>query len=318
MAEFKHIHCSSRFDRTPESLESDLDNWMQHSSLITLTEVTNNNRAATMREKGWAYYNAKSGGQKDDTGICWDTDVWKRKSGRVIRMSKNTFDRVSGLHNLYIWSSWVVLIHRSTGLKLLVSVTHFPAHIEGGGGFKTTGEGWAARKSAYQSALTSWATHVHDAVRKGHVDATMCIADFNLNLKQKWVQELLHSKFGKGYRIAWTDFPTSGQSQGNPHPAPPGGEGTGPGDHIIDGTIYHNLKVTDGPNLMPRVRSSDHRPYNESFRFLGKGEKQDDDDTTTKTGDTYHGKEWWGFGDYLDDELYEVVRATGAEGGEVL
>jgi len=289
---------------------------MQHASLITLTEVTNNNRAATMREKGWAYYNAKSGGQKDDTGICWDTDVWKRKSGKVVRMSSNSFDRVTGLHNLYIWSSMVVLVHKNSGLKLLVSATHFPAHIEGKGGFKTTGEGWMARKRAYMTALTNWSTHVKDMERKQHLDASLLVADWNLNLKQKWVQDMLHNHFGKGYYQAWTDFPTSGESMGNPHPAPPNGEGTGPGDHIIDGAIYHGLKITDGPNLMSRVRSSDHRPFNESFRFKAAGEKNDDD--TKSKGNTYHGKEWWGFGDYLDDEIYDLTRATGDAGGEVL
>lgn len=317
MPEFRHIHCSSRFDRSAESLETDLDTWMADCSLITLTEVTNDGRASKMREKGWAYYNAKLGQSRDDTGIAWRTDTWKRKTGKVIRMSKNSFDRVNGLHNLYIWSSWVVLVHRDSGLKLLVSVTHFPAHIEGQGNFKTTGEGWAARKRAYITALDSWGTHVRDSERKNHVDASLCVADFNLNLKQKWVQDLLKLHFGKDYHQAWTYFPTAGQSMGNPHPAPDGGEGTGPGDHIIDGSIYHGLKITDGPNLMNRVRSSDHRPFNESYRFLTPSEQKAEGDDTP-SGDTYHGTEWWGFGDYLDDELYEVVRASGEEGGEVL
>ena len=317
---FRHIHCSSRFDRSPESLESDLDGWMDHCSLITLTEVTNDRRAARLQEKGWAYYNARDGIGKDadNCAIAWRKDTWKRQSGTVLRLSSNTFDRVYGMQNLYIWAATVVLIHVNTGHKVLVSVSHPPAHIEGAGGFKTYGDGWQARKRAYLTALTNWSTHVKDMERKRKVDATLIVADWNVNLKTMWFRALLRQHWGPKYTIAWKNMPTSGGSLHGGPTAPDGSPGQGHHDRIIDGTLYRGVKIADGPNLMSRVRSSDHRPYNETFRFLDKGEKPDEDDDA---GDTFHGPEWWGFGDYKDDELYWDPKkdfATGEAGGEVL
>ncbi len=103
--------------------------------------------------------------------------------------------------------------------------------------------------------------------------------------------------------------------------APKGSPGVSTHDRIIDGTLYRGVKIKDGPNLMPRVRSSDHRPYNETFSFADVGEKPDSDNNGKGTGDTiptYKGTEWWGFGDYMTDEVYALTRATGETGGEVL
>jgi hypothetical protein len=66
---------------------------------------------------------------------------------------------------------------------------------------------------------------------------------------------------------------------------------------------------------MARVRSSDHRPYQERFTFLGKAEKPTD---STPSGDIKPGHVWWGFGDYQTDEIYSVTTSTGDAGGEVL
>lgn len=287
---FTHIHCSSRFDRSPASLEYDLDNWMQHSSVITLTEVVNNNRAARIAEKGWSYYNAKDdqGRDADNCAVAWRTDIWKRRIGKVLRLSNNTFDRVYGLQNLYIWASTVVLTHDS-GHRLLVSVSHPPAHIEGPNGFKTAGEGWAARKKAYLTALTNWSTHVEDISRKQQVDGRLIVADWNLNLKDKWVRDMLKQHWGAEYHLGWKHFPT---------------EGSRDSARIIDGSLYWNMS-TDGAELMPRVRSSDHRPFRETFT-MGKAEPHEFYDPAT--GNIRPGREWWGFGDYTYDEAYEKVK----------
>jgi hypothetical protein len=78
---FTHIHCSSRFDRSAESLETDLDDWMSQSSLITVTEVNNDNRAAKLREKGWSYFNSKLNQGQDDVGIAWEKANWAQRTG---------------------------------------------------------------------------------------------------------------------------------------------------------------------------------------------------------------------------------------------
>lgn len=318
LPEFHHIHCSSRYDRSAASLETDLDDWMAKSSLITLTEITNDRRAATMREKGWGYYNHNIGVDSDNCGICWASDTWKRVSGQVRRLENIRYARLNGRAGLFLYSATVVLKRVDSGHKLLVSVSHLPAHVEGANGFRTDLDQWRARKVAYLSALKNWSTHVKDAERKGHVDATLIVADWNLNLKDDWVRSLLRDHWGPNYQLAWKLIPTSGGVLLGGPEAPGGAPGRGTKDRIIDGTLYRGVKPIEGPFQMARVRSSDHRPYSERFRFLDKAEKPVKESEDPPHGDTHKGEEWWGFGDYMDDELYAIDRQTGVTGGEVL
>jgi len=65
--------------------------------------------------------------------------------------------------------------------------------------------------------------------------------------------------------------------------------------------------VDQAPNLMATTASSDHRPYKERFAFASKaGSPGATDDDDTASGDTKPGDEWWGFGDYIDDEIYAM------------
>lgn len=335
---FLHIHCSSRYDRSPASLEYDLDNWMADASLITVTEVTNDSRAAKLREKGWGYYNSKKSGDADNCAIAWETATWRRVNGKVIRLSSNTFDRKNGQHNLYMWAATVVLRHTKSGHKLLVSVSHLPAHIEGQGKLLTTGEGWQARKQAVMTGLTNWSTHVKDISSKQNIDAQLIVADWNVNLKAQWWLTILMNHWGAEYSSAWTDFPTDGGALHGGPDVPNDAPGKGHHDRIIDGSLTNGLTCPGHPQLMARVRSSDHRPYKETFKFdmyagtpgklKSKAKKkgvtevgQNASVDTPGFGDTFHGEAWWGFGDYMDDELYFDPKkdyATGDAGGEVL
>lgn len=300
MTEFNHIHCSSRFDRSAVSLESDVDDWRQQASIITLTEVNNDQRAVTLREKGWGYYNSPLGGGRDDGAICWDSEVWRRLNGHVVRLSRGS---IAGRGNP-LWACTATLHHRNSGKKMLVAVTHFPA---------AHGATWAQRKVLYLRGLKIWSTHVHAMQRRAKADGVLVCADWNLNLKDRWVFDLLHSSMG--LRSAWQNFPTAGGSRIGGPSAPAGAPGHSGHDRIIDGSLYQGLKVADGPHLMSRVSSSDHRPYRERFAFAGKNDRPDDHQPS---GDVKHGEAWWGFGDYMTDEIYDQNVNTGAAGGEVL
>lgn len=317
---FNHIHCSSRFDRSPASLDFDLTVWQQQAGLITLTEITQNNRAVTMRAQGWDYYNHSIGNDSDNCGICWDKSIWKRTFGKILVLESVPFDRLHGRKGVKLYAATVVLKRVDTGHKLLVSVTHMPAHIEGHGGFRTDTEGWAARKQAYLLGLKGWSTHANDLMRKQDVDGALIVADWNLNLKAHWVREMLANHWGPNWHQAWKVFPTDGGALHGgpevPHDAP----GKGHHDRVIDGTLYKGLKVTAGPEQMPRVRSSDHRPYHERFQFANKADHPAPEDGTA-SGDTFHQNPWWGFGDYMDDEMYFDPKkdyGEGEAGGEVL
>ena len=315
LPEFNHIHCSSRFDRSAESLEAALDEWMKHCSLITLTEVRRNYRAATMREKGWSYYNSPKENGSDDCAIAWKTEYWKRGWAGHRKLNNRAYYELSGRRCADIHCASVVLKRLSTGHKMLISVTHMPAHIEGADGWRSTAAHFRARKAAYLTSLANWNTHLDALEKRIRPDATMVVADWNLNLKEHWVRALLRDRFGKEYKQAWTRFPTDGGSLEGGPVGPLRAPGMSNGDRIIDGTLYRGLKVTEHPILMARTRSSDHRPYKESFRFADKADRPDDDDAH---GDTKAGDPWWGFGDYQNDEIYAVSTAQGSAGGEVL
>jgi len=273
--------------------------------------VQNNARAAKLREKGWSYYAAPLSNDKDDGAIAWRTDVWKRKTASVLRMGSSA-DRPlqAGTQHAWTWSTTVVLKRIDTGHTLLVSVSHLPAHVEGRNGWRTDLDQWRARKAAYLSALKSWSTHVKNQDRKHRTDASLIVADWNLNLKEHWVQDLLANHWGKSYDRAWRQFPTTGGSLTGGAVGPLGAPGKSSGDRIIDGSLIRRLKVTVEPDLMARVRSSDHRPFHESFRFLDVAEKPT---PTDPGGDTKPGVEWWGFGDYSDDEIYSIDRVPEEE-----
>ena len=293
--------------------------WIESCSLLTLTEVTNDRRAVQMRNSGWNYYNASNnqGRDADNCAIAWKTDVWKRDFGVVRRLSTDTFDRFNGMQNLYIYSCSVVLRHVHSGSKLLVSVSHLPSHIEGDHGLNHTSQGWAGRKRATLQALKNWSTQVADLERKKHCDGALVIADWNLNLKDDWVWHLIHDQFDT-YRLAWNNMPTAGGAISGGPSAPKGAPGVSTHDRIIDGTAYKGLKLAGGPTLMDRVRSSDHRPYSESFTFKSASEADPIDPHDTPIGDTKKPVAWWGFGDTMVDEIYELESATGEAGGEVL
>jgi hypothetical protein len=328
--QFQHIHCSSRFDRTPAQLEIDLDNWMKTASIVTMTEVGNDRHAAQLAEKGWGYLYVKGAAPGDDCGIAWhkrDWDLVKRFDQRI-----STIRIPRGKVNAQQWFISVLLRGRAMGHTLLVCVTHMPAHLQGRGGqhWGTWDAHWKIRKAAYQQAMKNYSTHVKALARKHKADAVLVIADWNLNLKLAWVQHYMNVHWGKDYRQAWKRFPTSGGSRFGKQVVPLGAPGKGHGDPIIDGTLYHGVEVAVEPNLMTPVRSSDHRPYREEFIFNhAAGKPIDDGADVAAVGAVTPGPEWWGFGDYIDDEFYEVddagipiyadlYVAVGGEGGEVL
>jgi hypothetical protein len=220
-------------------------------------------------------------------------------------------------------SATVFLKHTETGHKLMVSVTHMPAHVEGAGGWRTTENKWQARKNAYMSSMTNWSTHVRGLELKHKPDSIMVVADWNLNLKETWVRDYMRNAWGTQYKQAWQRYPTEGGSMSGGAVAPLGAPGKSQGDRIIDGTLYKGLKVDHEPNLMARVSSSDHRPYTEGFAMAAPAgnpaaEAGDEGEGDAATGNTTYGEAWWGFGDYMYDEIYQVDIVTGAPGGEVL
>ena len=303
LPEFTHIHCSSRYDRTAASLEKAVDGWREQSSIITLTEVSRDPRGATLREAGWGYARASKDYGRDECAVCYRKDTWALSWQGYKKL--NTRGRVFAGP---VCSCDALLKHKTSGHKLLLTVTHMPSGVEGGGGrWNTHKSYWQARRQAYLSSLETWSTHIKQLKRSKKPDAVMIIADWNFNLKRNWSRDLLKDHFGSGYKHAWVRFPTSGGSLHGGPVVPLAAPGKGNMDRIIDGTLYQGLNVDQAPNLMATTASSDHRPYKERFAFASKaGSPGATDDDDTASGDTKPGDEWWGFGDYIDDEIYAM------------
>lgn len=301
---FTHIHCSSRFDRSAASLEHDVDDWREQCSIITLTEVANDKRGATLAEKGWGYARAKKDYGRDECAVCYRKDTWKQ-----VYFGYKKLNSRGRVYAGPVCSCDVILKHATSGHRVLISVTHMPSGVEGSHRWNTRKDHWQARKEAWMSSLENWSTHIKDLDRKHNPDAILIVCDWNLNLKKNWVRDLLHTHWGQGYKQAWVRFPTSGGSLNGGPVAPLGAPGKGTGDRIIDGTLYKGqIQVDTPPNLLATVRSSDHRPYKERFQFLGKADKAPDDEPAS--GDVSNDDAWWGFGDYMDDEIYAIEYAT--------
>jgi hypothetical protein len=315
---FNHIHCSSRFDRSIASLESDLDNWMDQASVITLTEIATGGRASAMREKGWDSYNARSTPAAAECGIAWRRENWKAQWQGVRKLHTQhwIWKERRTLSRIYLHAPAVVIRNTESGHRLLVTVAHMVNGIDGSNpGFSTVGYGWESRKNVFIDCNKTWSRWVHSLIRQKRPDAVLVCADWNVSLKETWFRQFLKTHWGQEFKQAWVRFPTEGASLHGGPVAPLGAPGVSNHDRIIDGTLYTGLKVSREPNLMATVRSSDHRPYKEGFRFRSPAEQADDD---TAHGDIHHGDAWWGFGDYMTDEIYVLPTARGEAGGEVL
>lgn len=283
---------------------------MRTSDLITLTEVNKDQRASRAKEKGWSYFNAKKDHGQDECAVAWKDSEFIRKHGVVQRLNNDRFYRLNGKPALPIWSASVVLRHAPSGHRLLVSVVHFPEFMEGQR-YRTIDDHWRARKQAYLSALNGWSRHVNALDQRHKCDAVLATADFNLDLKHEWFQDDLLDLFGaKKFNLNWSDFPTSGGSMPGGPSAPDGSPGKGDHDHILDGSLVNGMSVIGGPRLLDRIRSSDHRPVRQTLRLLGKAAHPQLEHGANRGGDQWRGPEWWGFGDYYDDEIYAINRAT--------
>jgi hypothetical protein len=301
--QFNHIHCSSRYDRPASDLEKDMDDWMEKCSVITVTEVENDNRAATMREKGWEYYNAKRNNGQDMAGIAWKRETWYCPWRATRKLHTETFRDVEGVVGLeeYVHAAAVVLRHTTSGSKLLVSVARMPSGLAAAERWSTLEAGWRARKAAYIECNNTWSRWIENVRIANKVDGIIVAGDWNLDLKMNWVRLFLTQNWGERMPLTWKDFPTTGTSPSS--------------NKVMDGTLARHLESFDGATMMDRVRSSDHRPYKETLKF-----KLGEITVDPTAGDTYEGEIWWGFGDYVDDEIYfgEKDWQLGSVGGEVL
>lgn len=303
---YTHIHCSARYEPSAQALEKDLDKWMKNSDIVTLTEVSNDKRAQKLQEEGWGYYNAKKDNGADDAGIAWNKDTWTCPWRAVRRLHTKTYIEVESgkVNTIFVHACSVTLKHNKTGRKLLISVARLPSGLAAAQGWNTLEQGWRARKAAYMECNSTWSQWVEQTRIENKVDGIMVVADWNLDLKMQWVQQYLAEVWGQQYVLTWRFFPTGGTS----------------GHKMLAGTMARHLAIQQAEHggtaeLLEPISGTNHRPYTETLKF------QPGEITADPTaGDVkIEYPAWWGFGDYIDDEIYTLERfAAGRPGGEVL
>lgn len=302
--EFTHIHSSSRFSRPVSSLETASDAFYRQASVVTWTEVGAPQRTPALAEAGWGYFNALTNADgQDECAVSWRLDTWVRQWGRPLFLT-GRWQTFTGGTRWKVYAATVLLKHKTTGHKLLVSVAHMPNKIGGATGFSPQGQGFPQRKESYITATKNWNAHVVDIERKDRPDLVIVSADWNINFRKAWARDYVNGHFKQsGVVQNWKDF---------------GGKGTF-GRSVIDATLYSGMTSDGSVVIADPGDSSDHNPFRNRFTVTkkpgtpvvpGKGSSGTGTTPTDAGGGTANGSgngvEWWDFEDYGDDTIYHV------------
>ena len=250
--EVVHVHSSSRYSRSPESLRRAIEDYIAAGAdVITFTEV-----AASPREK--PLYSFKGWGAltgdlhaRNDGGIMWDTTKWVALEEFNHEIATVSWFTTRGHKFPNIAATSVILKSILTGKTMLVSVAHMPPAVQGPTGFL----GMPRRLAAYASALEGWRTFWRTQRREKNLDGLMIVADWNLDLRLPWVRAYFNQNFPK-FDVVW-------EGRGEFPDKRTGTTGSG---KIIDFTmIKGKLDRLYGPTILPDDDSSDHRPYRETL-----------------------------------------------------
>lgn len=241
-----HLHSSSRFDRSADSLARAMRRYVRHSNLITLTETQKKVRVSeALNQPGWTVTKFYGPGDGDPTVVSKDDD-WEVLTKWDKQVTKHRQRRGGGgpppAHALT-----VLLKNKHNDKKLLVSVLHTTSHVEGDW-FKSGpfgGRVW--RVMVWLDSVRHWKRFVN-RLRRHHKAKVMFVADWNINFK-RWVFRALVKSLFPVLHLTWRKpFPADGTHH----------------SRVIDATVT-NLKVRREAELFRDDNSSDHRPYIETL-----------------------------------------------------
>ena len=291
--QFTHIHCSSRFSRSQQSLETATDAWRKQASVITMTEVGDATRRRALSEAGWNFYQAVAG--EAGTAECatlWNASVWVAQKSQVMKLI-GRWPTSRGTTLWAVYANTVILKHKTSGHTVLFSTIHTPNDVNGPSGFTPQGRSGPERIAAYKRMITNWDSAIAKLVRENKPNAVVLSADFNLNFRAGWVPTYLKNSFKDlGLAVSWKQF---------------GSRGTF-GRAVIDGSLYRGLS-TSGSVVIPDVDdSTDHTPFRTVYATVGAPSTPvvsvPADSTPSAPQKT--GQIWWNFNDYGDNTVYQI------------
>lgn len=237
MKTFKHIHSSSRFDRTTVSLDNALDAYIRHQpDLITLTEVARERREKPLRRTGWDVITGDKSGW-DDCAIMYSTNRYKV-------LHSESFD-MGGTGR---YAQIAVLLDKAEQKRLVVASVHYPASVE----YELFKKVTSRDTVLWTKAVWSLKRRVNALKRKFKARGIVIAADWNVDFKKEWVRALIKA-IHPSYSNTWQA----------PYPA----RGTH-GRRVIDATLFKGrLKTASPARLLKDDDSSDHRPYINSLAW---------------------------------------------------
>jgi hypothetical protein len=303
--EFNHIHSSGLHVKSSASLEAATDRYYDECSILTLTEVRHVARVRAVAEKGWGTISSLQQNGQSDVTVSYRLDTWTKQSEKFLRIYHGTYKLKTGKTAIPLVVATGILKHKSSGHRMLICAGHMPPTVGGANSWVSAGAAWEGRRKAYQTGIKNWNAYVTQQIRVQKPDIVLISADWNLGWNRGWVRNYMKNAWRtSGVKSAWESF-------------------SGPGSYggrFIDGALYRGLR-TDGTHVIKDDPSSDHRPIKTLFTTVAKAKTPltpstpsnptPDDPSTSPDPDPNGnpGDEWWGFGDYEDDEIFHIPLA---------
>lgn len=173
MARIRHVHSSSRFDRSPASLLSAFRFYTRRKNLVTFTEVTGARRKVLSMLPQWKVYAGH--------GDCAFAVL--RWAFTVEGYGEQALTQELKRHVIAIHAD---LTHKRSGEKVHLGVTHLPAHLE---------DPEAMR--AWTEATAKWSASWHAAIERGQRPAY--VADWNRSWRDPQTRRTIRALFPGGH-----------------------------------------------------------------------------------------------------------------------
>lgn len=237
-----HIHSSSRYDRSAESLRKAFSEYVKSAALVTFTEVEFEPRERALHAPYWKKVTGDES-NRNDSAICWDTRRLELVHDEQFPIKGSVFARAGGKKVDQLYAT-IAVLEDGLGASFVVSVVHLPSSVEGdlAHGRKT------GRTSAWYSAVRQVRKRTKTLKRKFKADACMIVADWNIDFKKPWARAVIKAAF-PSWKLTWRQVEVRGGTHGK---------------RIIDGTVIKgNYSIIKGAYLIADDDSSDHRPYRE-------------------------------------------------------
>lgn len=241
-----HIHSSSRFDRSPESLAGASLVYQSDAELITYTEVNLPDRKQALRQAARGRMKTLTGseGHADDCAIQYDSSIFELLYHESFQNSTRVVHTTSGHARDLPYSRIAVFKDVPADRVFVMSVSHYASDVQDQiRNLRTT----YGRVLQWRESTRKSKRRVNHLAKKYNADARLIIADWNVDFKQRWVRVLIKA-LAPRYRSAWTITDVAGGTHGN--------------HSILDATIMRGkIKVRGSAQLYKDDASSDHRPY---------------------------------------------------------